>query len=247
LRPRVRDARFEPDALPRGLRRDRADAAVDQALQLRVVQFERQCAGVDPGELEQVVHERGERLNLLADRGQVLVRLREPVLDRLEHRAQRADRRTQVVARPRDELTPGVEEPLELVRHGVERAGELGQLTWAALVGPHGEVARGDGARGVAQTPDPGRGRGRQEERSADCDRRGRRRDGEDLHVVAHVEHDPAGEEDARERERHREQGEAGQLRPDAREQTEREREDAPDEERGERDDDGEADHGLNR
>ena len=116
-----------------------------------------------------------------------------------------------------------------------------------SLVGARGEVAGRDRARGVPQPPDPRRDRGREQERGADRDRRGRGCDGEDLHVVAHVEHGPAGEEDDRERQRHGEEREARELRPDAREQAEREREAAPDEERGERDDDGEPDHGLNR
>ena len=43
--------------------------------------------------------------------------------------------------------------------------------------------------------------------------------DGEDLHVVAHVERDPAGEQHRGERQADRERGEPGELEPQAREE----------------------------
>jgi hypothetical protein len=51
--------------------------------------LECQRAGVDAGELEEVVHAQRERPHLLLQLRQVLRRRREPVLDRLQHRLQR--------------------------------------------------------------------------------------------------------------------------------------------------------------
>ena len=48
----------------------------DEAGELRLAQLERQRAAVDPRELEEVVGERRERANLVAQRGQVLARAR---------------------------------------------------------------------------------------------------------------------------------------------------------------------------
>ena len=89
---------------------------VDERRDRHLLQLERERAGVDPRQLEQVVDERRERPHLLAQRRQVVVGGREAVLDRLEHRLHRGDRRAQVVARPGDELAPRVEELLERSR-----------------------------------------------------------------------------------------------------------------------------------
>ena len=81
-------------------------------------------------------------------------------------------------------------------------------------------------------------------------DERGRRRGRghrEDLHVVAHVEHDPAGQKDCGQRQQDREQREPGELEPDGRQLAQQERDDEPDGQRAQRDEDGELDHGENR
>ena len=127
--------------------------------------------------------------------------LGEAVLEGLEHRSHRRDRRPQIVAGPCDELAPGVEDQLHLLGHLVERPGEPRELLRAILAGPNGEVAGRDLRRGVAETPDPladvageeQRGEQRRRGRS-DCDR-------EQLDVVPHVEHHPPREEDDRERQ----------------------------------------------
>ena len=59
----------------------------------------------------------------------------EAVLERLEHRLHVRERRAQVVARPCDELTAGVEQPLQVRGHLVQRRGELGDLGRPVLVG----------------------------------------------------------------------------------------------------------------
>jgi len=52
----------------------------------------------------------------------------EPVLDRLEHRRDRRDRRAEIVACGGDELAACIEEALEVRGHLVERAAELREL-----------------------------------------------------------------------------------------------------------------------
>ena len=86
------------------------------------MELERQCAGVDPRQLEQVLDEKRQAVYLVAERREVVGGLGEPVLERLEHRLHVRERGPQVVARPRDELAARVEELLEVRRHLVERA-----------------------------------------------------------------------------------------------------------------------------
>ena len=64
--------------------------------------------------------EQGEPADLFADRREVLVGCRQSVLDRLEHRLNRCDGGSEVVARPGDELAAGVEDVLDVRRHLVE-------------------------------------------------------------------------------------------------------------------------------
>ena len=80
------------------------------------MQLERQRAGVDARELEEVVDEQRQAAHLLAERREVLGGLGEAVLERLEHRLHVRERRPQVVARPGDELAARVEELLERSR-----------------------------------------------------------------------------------------------------------------------------------
>ena len=118
----------------------------------RLAQLERERAAVDPGELEEVVDERRERANLVAQRGQVVVGIGEPVLDRLEHRLHVRERGAQVVARPRDQLAARVEEALEARGHLVERARERAQLGGSLLAGPCREVPARERGRDPRET-----------------------------------------------------------------------------------------------
>ena len=68
-------------------------------------------------------------------------------------------------------------------------------------------------------------------------------RDGEDLHVVAHVERDPAGQEHGRERQADRERGEARELEAQAREEPQEQDGHEADAERQGRHGDGRAQH----
>ena len=102
-----------------------------------------------------------ERAHLLAERGQVLVGLGEPVLDRLEHRLHRRERRAEIVARPRDELPAGVEEPLEACRHLVERAARGRRARRAALGRARAQVAARERAPRVAHRSTRARSAGR--------------------------------------------------------------------------------------
>src|SRR5207247_1535724 len=105
-------------------------------------------AGVDPGELEEVVDKPGEDLGLRPDRLEVLARLGEIVLQRLDHRLQRGERRAQVVARPGDKLATGVEELLDARCHLVERGAELAKLSRPRLRRAGTQIAGGETRRG---------------------------------------------------------------------------------------------------
>ena len=87
----------------------------------------------------------------------------------------------------------------------------------------------------------------REEEAGEHRGRRRRARHGQDLDVVAHVEHDPAGEEHGAERQHDCEQREPGELQADRGEKLEEQGHDQADPERGRRDDERELDHGENR
>ena len=108
----VVDARLHADLPRASLGLEASDARLDEAGELGVAQLERRGACVDPRELEEVVHEAGEDPHLLVHRGQVALGPGDPILDRLQHRLQRRDRRAQVVTRPRDELAASVEDPV---------------------------------------------------------------------------------------------------------------------------------------
>ncbi len=150
------------------------------------------------------------------------------------------------MARGCDELAAGIEEGLEARCHVVERAAEVGELTRSGVRRTGGEVAGGDRRRRPGDGRCPG-DRGAEDEACRDRCGCGRCRDGEDLDVVAHVEHDPAREEDDGEREQDGEQRETDQLQPDGREEPQGDRRGESDGEREERDDERELDHGTNR
>src|SRR5437016_1732676 len=115
---------LEPDALRARLRREAAEARLDERRQLDDLQLIRERTRVDARKLEQILDERRQTARLLLERREVLGDVRELVLDGLEHRRDRRDRRAQVVARGGDELTSRVEEALDVRRHVVERASE---------------------------------------------------------------------------------------------------------------------------
>src|SRR5581483_6386179 len=129
----VLDPRLQLDAPRERLRLEAAQARVDERGERRLAELQRQCARVDPCELEQIVDERAQGVDLAAHRRDVVARLHESVLDGLEHRLQRRERRPQVVARPGDELAAGVEQLLDSLGHLVERRAELGELARAGL------------------------------------------------------------------------------------------------------------------
>ena len=67
------------------------------------------------------------------------------------------------------------------------------------------------------------------------------------LHVIAHVEHDPAGEEHGAERQHDGEQREPRELQANRGQKLEEQGHDQADAERGPGDDERELDHGENR
>ena len=121
------------------------------------------------------------------------------------------------------------------------------ELAWpcgwcARLEGPAGELV-GRRLEGAEPARDPRCDEQRRRERR----RGGGRRDGEDLDVVVHVEHDQAAEDHRRQRQPDGEQREAGELQAHGRQAAQRERECDPRGERAQRHDHGEGDHGVKR
>jgi hypothetical protein len=210
-------------------------------------QLERERAGLDLPELEEVVDEPGEDAHLLSERGEVVRRLREPVLERLEHRLHVRERRAEIVARPGHELSPGIEDPCQGVAHLVEVARERCDLRGAVLRSARGEVASRELGCRPREPLDRPLDRPRDHERGHE--RHGGRcgADGEDLHVVAHVEHHPSGCEHDDEGEADREDGEPDEPQAQRRQPAQRERDREADGERCERDDEPGLDHGTSR
>jgi len=167
-------------------RRGGGQRVADQVGERDLLQGQAQRAGVDPGQLEQVVHHRSEPVGLLADAGVVApYRVRvggDAVLERLCHGPDARQRRAQVVAGPGDQLpAAGLERPLALAgllqpharlgqlpvqggHLGVRRAGRAGVRRVA-------EVAGGEAERGVARHHGPPeQGGGHQPDRARDGD-----------------------------------------------------------------------------
>ena len=85
-RQRRLELRPDPDVLGAGVRLDAAQAGLDDRVEVGVVQLQPKNAGVDAGELEEVVDEHRERPDLMVQRRQIFGGVGEAVLGRLEHR-----------------------------------------------------------------------------------------------------------------------------------------------------------------
>ena len=227
----------------RAHRLDAAQAGLHHRLEWCRAELEGERSRVDACELEKVVDERREDADLLAEHGKGRRGLDEAVLERLEHGLHVRERRAEIVARPRHELTAGVEEPLQALRHLVERGGQVRYLGRPGLGRSHREVAAGESCGGVADALDRAHDRMCEHEPRDDRDGRRRRRDGENLHVVAHVERNPAGQENRSEREADRERCEPRQLQPEARQQAQQQHGQEADCEGEQTDRDRRADH----
>ena len=151
------------------------------------------------------------------------------------------------MAGPGDELSPGVEEPLDRLGHRVERSAHLRELASALLGCTGGEIAGGELCGGCAQPLEWLHDPAGEQQRPDDGGQRRSRRDGEDLGVVVHVEHDPAGGQNPAEGEDDREECEPGELQADGRQQPEQKRRDDPDGDGAEREEDRDLGHGVNR
>jgi hypothetical protein len=68
---------------------------------------------LDQAELGHVIDEIAHRSHVLQHRGEVSIDAGHVVADRLERRLERRDRRSQIVARPRDQLAASIEQFLE--------------------------------------------------------------------------------------------------------------------------------------
>ena len=142
----VVDRSLERDVAGARFGLEAADARLDERGERDLLELVDERAGVDAGELEEVVDENRQAPRLILQGREVLGRRGETVLDRLEHRCDRGHGRAQVVARRRDELAAGVEEAFEAAGHRVERPPQLGELARAALGCARAEVAGGERA-----------------------------------------------------------------------------------------------------
>ena len=190
-----------------------------------------------------------ERPDLVGERRHVLVGLGEPVVDRLDHRLHRGERRAQVVARPRDQLAARLEQPLDRVGHRVERVGHLGDLGRPARSDARDERSPAASlaeafAQAVERRADPAR----EQERREHARRGPPPRTTARTSVSACISNitQPGGEH-AGERQDHREQRERGELQPQRRQQPQQQRGDRADRDRSEREQDRELDHGVSR
>ena len=179
--------------------------------------------------------------------GQILVGVDQAVLRRLDHRPQRREGRSQIVTRPGDQLTTRVEELLERLGHRVERLCDSRELAGPSDGGARTEITGGDGAGRVSKGAQWSRDRPRERKTRDHRGGRGCSGDREDLHVGAHVEHHPAGEQHRTERDDHGEKREARELKLDAPRPPQCPGDEDADAEARAPDDEGEPDHAANR
>ncbi len=128
------------------------------------------------------------------------------------------------MARPRDELPPRVEEPLDAVGHLVERLAEVGELARSRDGRASGEVAGGKRVRRRFERAHAARDPPAEEQRREHRRRCRRSSDLEHVHVGVHVEHDEPAEHHRAERDRPRDEGEARELQPHGRQELQQER-----------------------
>ena len=136
------------------LRFEPAHTRFDERPELDDGQLICERARVDPCELEEILDQRREAPSLILQGSEVFRGVGEAVLDRFEHGGDRRDRGPQVVARGGDELAAGVEERLEVPRHLVERAPEVGKLARPVLGRTGCEIPRCEQRRRGSQALD---------------------------------------------------------------------------------------------
>ena len=141
-----------------------AHRVLEQRLDAELGALERHRARLEPGQVEELLHEPAEPLDLGEHRAERLgIGLGDAVDEVLEHRLQRGDRRAQLVRHVGDEVAAHAVGLGELGGHLVERAGELADL-----------VARGRGDPPARSRPWPSRRRRRPSRAAAtSCPARG--------------------------------------------------------------------------
>ena len=98
--------------------------------------LEMQVAGVEPGEIEELLGQFRQALDLLAHADEKLAsrRLVELLVgEKLQVSPQGEERRAQLVRRVGDELAPGTLQLGQTLAHAVERAGQLAELVLARV------------------------------------------------------------------------------------------------------------------
>ncbi len=138
-----RDVVADLDAAPRHRDVDLGDQVVHQRLERQLLDPERDLAGLEPRELQQLIHEPSEPLDLgqhhAERRGVGFLHAVEEVL---QVRADRRDRRLELVGDVGHEVAAALLEMLELSPHPIERDGEPADLVAALRVHADGVVPR---------------------------------------------------------------------------------------------------------
>jgi hypothetical protein len=156
------------------------EAGFDDARQRSRAQLDSERTGVDSRQFEEIVDEPSEILDLLSDCGEVMLGRSQPIFDRLEHRLDRGERRTEVVTCPGHQLPACVEETLEVASHLVEGRGKLGEFGGAYPGGTCTEVAGRERSSRLSEVGHRLADRARQNKRSGESRSGSRPRDEQD-------------------------------------------------------------------
>ena len=214
------DARGELDASPSRIGLDAAQARLDDRLESAARELEGERTRVDACQLEKVVDERARAPAPAPERGKARRGSTRPSSSASSIACMLASgvRRSWLAQATSSRRASKSRSRLAAISlNETARSRDLRRAAARAPAPPGRRAA--SARRGVADAVDRVRDRTGEHERRDDRDGRGRRRDGEELHVVAHVEHHPAGQEHRGERQADREEREPGELQPDAREQ----------------------------
>ena len=168
-------------------RREALDLLGDDVAQADVGDVEVHAAAVDVDQRQKVADDAVEAVDLLVDVGEELLLHPGIVVLLIEQRFQedlhRAQRRLQLVGGVGDELVARHIQFFQPLGHGVEGAGQLGELVFAPHLHAGGEVAAAHARYAGAQFAD-GAGDGAHHEH-ADDQRRGRHQQHPQKHLAA--------------------------------------------------------------
>ena len=229
-----------------GLRLQAAQGGAHEPADRRFEEVQRQHAGIEPRELEQVVDEPPEGRHLPLQLRHVVLRLDQAVLDRLEHRLHRGERVRRSWLAHATSCVRASKSSSTLAAISLKETASSASSDGPSS-GARREVAAGDRRGGAANPVERAQDRAAHQQRRSEGGRRAAGRDEQDVEVVVGVEHDDTREQHRGEGERDGDEPEPGELQADRGQPAQGERGEQPCGERAERDDDRERDHGENR